>query len=86
MQNGANRISDVAGRESCGCHLIEEGLKQVMVAAIDDRHFDRGAPQHPCRVEPAKTRPDDDDSAQLPALICGATHNLIVCHEDDLQR
>jgi hypothetical protein len=39
-QDGTDRLGDVGGRERCGRDLIEQRLKQVIVAAVDHRDLD----------------------------------------------
>ncbi len=45
----ADRGSDLAGRKGAGCDLIEQRLKEVVVAPVDDRDFDRCVLQMPAR-------------------------------------
>ncbi len=60
-KQSADRKGDVAGREAGRCHLIEQGLEQVIVVAIDQRDVDRLILQAACAFQAAKPGADDDD-------------------------
>ena len=60
-QDGANGIGDIARGETGRCNLIQQGLKEVMISAVDDRDANVGALQRPRGVETGKARADDDD-------------------------
>ena len=49
---------DSAGRRD----LIEERLKDVVVAPVDEQNIDRRVTKCFCGVEPAETAADDDDA------------------------
>src|SRR5882724_1772735 len=38
-KNSANGSRNLAGRQHCSCHLVEQWLKQVVVCAIDQSNF-----------------------------------------------
>src|SRR6185369_452862 len=58
----ADRPRDLAARERGRGHLIEQRLKQMMVAAVDQRDLDRRARQPVGRLQPAEAGADDDDA------------------------
>ena len=37
-EHATDRRRDIRGRQPGGCHLVEQRLKQVMIALIDQRH------------------------------------------------
>jgi hypothetical protein len=43
LEDPAQRRGDLARRQRARGHLVEQRLKQVEVAAVDERHVDRGA-------------------------------------------
>ncbi len=43
LEERAKRSGDVGGGQAAGGHLIQEGLKQVKIAAVDERDGNRGA-------------------------------------------
>ena len=45
-------------------HLVEQGLKQVVVGAVDERHLDLGLGQSAHSLEAAKTAADDHHPGQ----------------------
>src|SRR5678815_317783 len=56
-----DRISDVAGAQgSCG-HLVEHGLEQVVIGAINDGHMHRSTLEGAGGVESAEAAAQDDD-------------------------
>src|ERR1700680_1640113 len=57
-----NRIRDVARIQRRGGYLIEQRLKEVIVAPIDDRDPRRRALEGLCRVQPAEATAEDDDA------------------------
>lgn len=63
-EGGAERGGDVAWREAAGGDLIEERLKEVEVALIDDGHAGAGAAEGLGRVEPREAAADNDDAMQ----------------------
>ena len=60
-QNPPNRRGDVARRQRCHRHLIEQRLEDVMVAAIDDGQLDASVAQGAGGIEAAESTADDDD-------------------------
>ncbi len=44
-ENAADRAGDVGGVQGRGGDLVKQGLEQVMILAVDDRHLDLGPPQ-----------------------------------------
>src|SRR5262249_6633827 len=64
----ADRRGDLGGREDGGCHLIEQRLKNVVVAAIDQDDLDIGAPQRVCGGDPGKAATDDKNALALWAM------------------
>src|SRR5205085_1800922 len=60
-ENGADRLGDIAGREDGRGHLIEERLKEVVVAAVEDGDGHAGPRELPGRVKPAEAASDDHD-------------------------
>jgi hypothetical protein len=59
--------SDFGGREDGGCHLIEQRLKNVVVAPIDHDDLDIGMSQRVRRCDPGKAGADDHDTLALSA-------------------
>src|SRR4029077_4935632 len=60
-----DRRSNFGGREDGGCHLIEQGLKYVVVAPIDHDELDIGMSQRVRRSDPGKAGADDHDTLAL---------------------
>jgi hypothetical protein len=60
VQDVAQRRGDLARRQGTGRHLVEERLKEVKVAPVDQRDLHRRTPQRLCRIKSAETAPDDD--------------------------
>jgi hypothetical protein len=67
-QDPADRRRDIAGRQGGHRDLVEQRLKDVMVAAIEDRHVDRLPPERPGSIEPSEASPDDDDTGHGPTI------------------
>ena len=61
-EDPADRRRDVAGRQPGRRDLIEERLKDVVVAPVDEQNIDRRVTKCFCGVEPAETAADDDDA------------------------
>ena len=61
-QQGAERRGDVGRRQAAGRHLIEQRLKEVEVAPVDQRHLDGGLAQGLGGVEAAEAAAHDDDA------------------------
>jgi len=58
-EDATNRDGDVARIERGRSHLIEERLKQVMIAPIDQGHSHGCVRERPCRIEAAETPAQD---------------------------
>src|SRR5262245_21185517 len=56
------RRTDLARRKDLGRHLVELGLKEVMIGAIDKNHLDWRPAKCPCGRQFAETSTDDDDA------------------------
>src|ERR671937_1242367 len=73
-QNMPDRPGDVGGGKRCGCDLIQQRLKAVIVIAVDDGDLDGLTAQSFCRLEAAEAGAKDDNSATLlghgPAQLC----------------
>ena len=59
-QEVTDRPGDLRGGERGGCDLIEKRLKQVMVAAVDERDADRRSGKVTNGFEPAEPGADHD--------------------------
>ena len=60
--NGAaQRGGDQAGRQDARRHLVEEGLEEVVVGAVDERDVDIRAVEPVDRVQPSEPAAHDDD-------------------------
>src|SRR5579862_4668755 len=55
-QNGADRLGNFPGRKARRGNLIEQGLKSVMILAIDHRNLNWSLSQSPGRVQAAESR------------------------------
>ena len=64
-EDGAEGLGDFTGREGAGCDLIEEGLEEMEIAAVDERHVDGGATEGFSGVETAETAAEDYDAMHL---------------------
>ena len=60
-QNPSNRGGNVARRQRCHRHLIQQRLEDVMVAAIDDGQPDAGVAQGAGGIQATESTADDDD-------------------------
>ena len=60
-QHPANRRRDVAWRQRCRRHLIQQRLEEMVVVAIDQRDANRRVPERARGVEAAEPAADDDD-------------------------
>jgi hypothetical protein len=56
------RRGDVARVQDRRRHLVEEGLKDVVVAAIDQGDVDALAAEPDCRLEASEAPPENDDT------------------------
>ena len=62
-----DRRGNLGGREDRRRHLVEERLKYVVVAAVDQHDLGIGVPQRVRRRDPGKAAADDDDALALSA-------------------
>jgi hypothetical protein len=62
LKNAAQRRGDLAGRERAGRHLVDEGLKKVEVAPVDQGDVDGRVAQLSDGLQPAESAADDDDA------------------------
>ena len=61
-EDGANGLGDVGRGEDGERDLVEERLKDVVVAAVHDRYVDGEFGQAFCRIDAGKAAADDDDA------------------------
>ena len=61
LEDRAQGIGDLTRRERPGRDLVRERLKEMEVAAIDERDLDRRTPQPRHRLQAAETSADDDN-------------------------
>jgi hypothetical protein len=73
-----DRSGDFAGGESSGGNLVEERLEGVVILAVDDGNFDRGARERARNVETAEAGADDQDAR---CFLAGHEHLLIRLRE-----
>ncbi len=59
-QQDPQRRRDFAWRQRTRGDLVQQGLEEVKVPAVDQRDGEIFVPQGPCGVEPAETPADDD--------------------------
>ena len=59
-ENTADRSGDVGRRQGRGRDLVQQRLKQMMVAPIDERDPNRRPPERPRRTQAGETAADDD--------------------------
>src|SRR5262249_28690683 len=64
-KNRANRRRNICRGKSGHCDLIEKRLEEVMIGAINDGDFNRGAFESLGCSQSAKSRTDDDDMRQI---------------------
>src|SRR5206468_10213957 len=69
----ADGLGDVGRVQARGGHLVEEGLEDVMVAPVDDRHVHGQASEAGGRAHTAEAGSDDDDLRTSHAEIVGTT-------------
>ena len=74
-EDAAQRRTDLGGRERAGRNLVGEWLEEVEVAAVDERHLDRGPAQLAHRLQPREAASHDDDprATIIPRCLCHAT-------------
>jgi hypothetical protein len=58
----AQRRSHLRGRENGRRNLVQERLKDMVIATIDDENFDIGTPERSSRSDPAEAASQDDDT------------------------
>ena len=61
-QYSPQRRRDFPGRQRAGRCLIEQRLKEVKIAAVDQRNLHRCMAQRFSRIQTAESSADDDDS------------------------
>jgi hypothetical protein len=61
LEDRAERIRDLAGRERPRSDLVRERLEEMEVAAVDERDLNRRTPELQGRLEAAETSADDDN-------------------------
>jgi len=62
LENPPDRKTNLAGRQNRGRHLVEQGLKQVVIRAIDQDDFRGGVLESLGCGQPAKATTDYNDS------------------------
>ena len=67
-QDGADGLGDVGRRKHGQRHLVEQRLKSVVVAAVDDSDVDGQMREPLGRVQAGESAADDDDAG--PASFC----------------
>src|SRR5678815_800105 len=72
-QSVADRRGDVPLGEDARRELIEQGLKQMVVRAVDNGDIDLGASQRLRRKQSAESAADDHDV--MPAVWCRGSHH-----------
>src|SRR5207253_9867356 len=77
------RRSDLPGRQRSGGHLIEQRLKQMVVAAIHKGHLDGRARQPLGGVEAAEAAPDNDYTMTQEELCPFASMRLICANNSN---
>src|SRR5262245_39632007 len=70
-KDAADRRGDVGGRQSGSRNLIEQGLEQVIVVAIDHHDIEWHLRQSPGGRQPAKSGSNDDDTRAVTGGIGG---------------
>ncbi len=68
-ENRPDGRGDVPRREARRGDLVEQGLEEVIVVAVDERDPDRGAGERARGVEAAEAAPDDDNVGCQDALL-----------------
>ncbi|WP_245262972.1 MULTISPECIES: hypothetical protein [Mesorhizobium] len=68
----ADWLGDVRRRQGGGCNLIEQGLEQVVIVAVDDRHPRSPPSERLGNLQTGKATADHDDAriqdSPMPAL------------------
>ena len=75
-QDAADRRGDIGGRERRGRHLVEQRLKEVVVAPVDDGHTQRSA-RKPLGGGKAAEPCAHDDDAREPGLHVRNRHLIL---------
>ena len=78
-QDGADRVGDVVGRKAGGRDFIQQRLKQMIVATIDDRDSDIGVFECSRRAQSAEPRAHDHDVPLLSHAIVTASSSDGAC-------
>jgi hypothetical protein len=73
-QEVPERRCDVGSREKRGGYLIEQGLKEVVVRAVDERDAHGCTAENPRRREPAETAAENDDVG----AFCDRSHREFI--------
>ncbi len=60
-QDAPDRLGDLARRQHGGGHLVQERLEEVVVAAVDHRYAQGGAPQGLRKGKPCEPATNDHD-------------------------
>jgi hypothetical protein len=57
----SERGRDLPGREHAGCDLVQQGLEEMVVPSVDERHLDAvDVTEETGRGQPAETTSDHD--------------------------
>jgi hypothetical protein len=57
----SERGRDLPGREHAGCDLVQQGLEEMVVPSVDERHLDAvDVTEETGRGQPAEASPDHD--------------------------
>src|SRR5262245_66688347 len=68
-QDGSQRLGDIGGRQSARGHLVEQRLKEVEIAAVDQRDLNIGAFESAGSAEAAEAAADDDHTVHTLGII-----------------
>ncbi len=68
-QDGADGLGNVGGRQHRQRHLIEQGLEEVMIAAVDQGYIDGQVRQPGGGVQAGKASADDDHAGPAARLL-----------------
>jgi hypothetical protein len=81
-----DRIRDVSGRERGGRDLVEQRLKEVMVAPVDHGHADGRVGEPSRRRQPPEPGADDDDVGQRPTGGHRTFHSIWLMRKKNRRR